>query len=167
MAEGSMAEKIGAAVPAAEADAPLSRRAAKPAPIRTASTKPSVPPAEAASRQAPADVEDDMDAFVQANEAIMKGMAALSDEMMAFGRKRLDQYGARSESLVTCQDPEQAVTIESDFARTASLQYLDHTYNLMSILSRMTEEFLTPLQEHAREALREIGQEPEDGDGRR
>lgn len=170
MAEGTMAENLSNAVAAGEAAAPFSRGTAKPGtaktvPIKTAS---GAPRAVEPPRQAPAETQDDMDAFVQANEAIMKGMTALSDEMMAFGKKRLDQYGARSESLVVCQDAERAVTIESDFARTASLQYLDHTYNLMSILARMTEEFLTPLQQTAREALREIGGETdaEEGDGR-
>ena len=84
---------------------------------------------------------------LQANEAIMKGMAALNSEMMAFGKRRLGKYTGRSESLMRCKDAEQAVCIGIDFAQTATLQYLDYNYKLFAIVTKMTEEFLSPLQE--------------------
>lgn len=90
---------------------------------------------------------DDLDAFLQANEAIMKGMAALNSEMVAFGRRRLGEYAGRSESLVRCKDAEQAVCIGSDFVQTATLQYRDYIYNLLAVVTKMTEEFLSPLHE--------------------
>ncbi len=46
----------------------------------------------------------DLEAFLQANNAIMKGMAALSSEMMDFGNRQLHEFTKRSESLVGCKD---------------------------------------------------------------
>ncbi len=97
--------------------------------------------------RSPLEDRDDLDAFLQANEAIMKGMAALNSEMVAFGRRRLGEYAGRSESLVRCKDAEQAVCIGSDFVQTATLQYRDYIYNLLAVVTKMTEEFLSPLHE--------------------
>jgi hypothetical protein len=102
---------------------------------------------------------EDLDAFVQANEAIMKGMAVLSSEMMDFGNRRLREYTKRSESLVGCKDAEEAFRIQWDFAQSATQQYLDQTDNLLTVLAKMTEDFWAPLQEHTRQALRDLDKE--------
>ncbi len=101
----------------------------------------------------------DPDAFLQANEAIMKGMAALSSEMMDFSNRRLGEFTKRSESLVGCKDVDQAFRIQYEFAHTATQQYLDQTNNLLTVLAKMTEDFWAPLQEHTRQALRDLNKE--------
>ncbi len=105
------------------------------------------------------EISDDLEAFVQANEAIMNGMAALSSEMLAFGDKRLRQNIERSESLVGCKDAEEAFRTQFDFAQSATQQYLDQTNNLLTILAKMTGDFWAPLQEHTRQALRDLNKE--------
>ncbi len=102
---------------------------------------------------------DDLDAFVQANEAIMKGMAVLSSEMTDFGNRRLREYTKRSESLVGCKDAEEAFRIQCDFAQSATQLYLDQSNNLLTTLAKITEEFWAPLQEHTRQALRNLDKE--------
>ncbi|MCI0622217.1 MAG: phasin family protein [Acidobacteria bacterium] len=158
MTEGIMAEGIGEVRRSKDPAVNLPYEAAK-----TGSTK-----RTSASNQAPvvsnqefSPLEDryDLDAFLQANEAIMKGMAALNLEMMDFGKRRLDECTGRSESLMRCKDAEQAVCIESDFARTATLQYLDHSYNVLATVTKMTEEFLTPLHELVKKALEDLTKE--------
>ena len=100
----------------------------------------------------------DLEAFLQANEAIMKGMAALSSEMMDFSNRRLGEF-TKSESLVGCKDVGQAFRIQCEFAHTATQQYLDQTNNLLTVLAKMTEDFWAPLQEHTRQALRDLNKE--------
>ena len=102
---------------------------------------------------------DDLNALVQANEAVMKGMAVLSSELMDFGNRRLREYTKRSESLVGCKDAEEAFRIQWDFAQSATQQYLDQTNNLLTVLAKMTEDFWAPLQEHTRQALRDLDKE--------
>jgi hypothetical protein len=101
----------------------------------------------------------DLEAFLQANKAIMKGMAVLSSEMMDFGNRQLHEFTKRSESLVGCKDAEEAFRIQCDFAQSATQQYLDQSNNLSTILAKMTEDFWAPLQEHTRQALRDLNKE--------
>ncbi len=105
------------------------------------------------------EVGNALEAFVQANDVIMNGMAALSSEMLAFGNKRLRENLERSESLVGCKNAEEAFRTQFDFAQSATQQYLDQTNNLLTILAKMTENFWAPLQEHTRQALRGLNQE--------
>ncbi len=101
---------------------------------------------------------DDLEAFLQANRAIMKGMAVLSSEMMDFGN-RLHEFTKRSESLVGCKDAEEAFRIQCDFAQSATQLYLDQSNNLLTVLAKTTEDFWAPLQEHTRRALRDLNEE--------
>ena len=96
----------------------------------------------------------DLEAFLQANKAIMKGMAVLSSEMMDFGNRQLHEITKRTESLVGCKDAEEAFRIQFDFAQSATQQYLNQTNNMLTILAKMTEDFWAPLQEHTKQALR-------------
>ena len=101
----------------------------------------------------------DLEAYLQANKAIMKGMAVLSSEMMDFGNRQLHEFTKRSESLVGCKDAEEAFRIQCDFAQSATQLYLDQSNNLLTTLAKMTEEFWAPLQEHTRQALRDLNKE--------
>ena len=101
----------------------------------------------------------DLEAFLQANKAIMKGMAVLSSEMMDFGNRQLHEFTKRSESLVGCKDAEEAFRIQCDFARSATQQYLDQSNNLLTILAKTAGDFWAPLQEHTRQALRDLNEE--------
>ncbi len=101
----------------------------------------------------------DLEAFLRANKAIMKGMAVLSSEMMDFGNRQLHEFTKRSESLVGCKDAEEAFRIQCDFARSATQLYLNQSNNLLTVLAKTTEDFWAPLQEHTRRALRDLNKE--------
>ncbi len=101
----------------------------------------------------------DLEAFLQANKAIMKGMAVLSSEMMDFGNRQLHEFTKQSESLVGCKDAEEAFRIQCDFAQSATQQYLDQSNNLLTVLAKTAEDFWAPLQEHTRRALRDLNEE--------
>ncbi len=48
---------------------------------------------------------------------------------------------------------------QCEFAQTATQQYLDQTTNMLSIMTKMTQDFLNPLQELTRQALRDLTKE--------
>ncbi len=100
-----------------------------------------------------------LEAFVRANEAIMGGMAALSSEIHAFGNNRLRENIERSESLISCNDAEEAFRIQWDFFQSATQQYLDQTNNMVSIMAKMTGDFWAPVEERTNEALRGLNKE--------
>ena len=94
--------------------------------------------------------------FIEANEAIMNGMATLSAEMMAFGTKRLRANIERSETLTGCGDVEQAFRVQCEFFESATQQYLGQANQVMNIMAAMTKAFWTPLEAQTKEALRDL-----------
>jgi len=95
-------------------------------------------------------------AFVEANEAIMAGMATLSAEVVGFGTKRLRDNMERTESLLACRDPEQAFRVQCEFFEQATQQYLDQANQVMTIMTAITQNFLAPLEERTKATLREL-----------
>ncbi|MEM7224988.1 MAG: phasin family protein [Pseudomonadota bacterium] len=87
-----------------------------------------------------------LQAFVEANEAIMSGMTALSAEMMTFGSQRLQANLQRSGSLAACEDLDQAFQIQSAFIEAATQQYLAQTNTVLSIMTAMNRSLWAPLQ---------------------
>lgn len=95
-------------------------------------------------------------AFVEANEAIMAGMATLSAEVVGFGTKRLRDNMERTESLLACRDPEQAFRVQCEFFEQATQQYLDQANQVMTIMTAITQNFLAPFEERTKATLREL-----------
>ncbi len=117
---------------------------------------------EGAKARAPAgstDPEDlieenrrNLEAFVQANAAVLDGMAALSAEMLTFGTKRFSANIERSQSLAGCEDAEQAFQVQTEFFDSAVRQYLDQANNMMMIMSSISRSFWGPLESQTDEA---------------
>ena len=103
-----------------------------------------------------------LEAFVEANAAIMDGMAALSAEILAFGNKRLNANLERSQLLAACEDAEQAFRVHSEFFESAVRQYLDLANNLMTIMASMTRGYWQPLEEQTKETLEGLNRETAD-----
>lgn len=100
-----------------------------------------------------------LDAFVQANEAIMDSMAALGAEMMEFGTKRVRENIERTESLMRCNDPAEAFRIQQEFFQSATQQYLEQTNKVLTVMAKMTGNFWAPLEESTRETLRNLNKD--------
>ena len=115
---------------------------------------------ERLEHDAPTDADtQNLEAFVEANEAIMNGMAALSSEMLAFGNKRLGENIERSESLMSCNDTQEAFRIQWDFFQSATQQYLDQTNNMLATMAKITGGFWAPVEERTKEELRGLNKE--------
>ena len=98
----------------------------------------------------PAATEQVFETFVQSNEAILAGMAALNSDMATFCNERLRDNIERSGSLMGCSDAEEALKIQWDFCQRATEQYLNQTSNLLGIMAKMNGDFLTAFQEQQR-----------------
>lgn len=125
---------------------------------KTSETAPSAP--ESAEQQAVVEQNQaNLVAFVEANEAIMAGMAALGAEAVGFGTKRLRDNIERTETLLACRDPEQAFRVQCEFFEQATQHYLEQANQVMTIMTAMTQNFLAPLEERTRETLRDLNKE--------
>ena len=101
----------------------------------------------------PAAPEQVFETFVQSNEAILAGMAALNSEIATFCNTRLRENAERSDSLMNCSDPEDAFKVQWEFYQRATEQYLNQTSTLLGIMAKITEDFLTPFQEQQRSLM--------------
>ncbi len=114
---------------------------------RRKSQKLSKNPAQESPKADPAATEQVFETFVQSNEAILAGMAALNSEMATFCNERLRENVERTGSLMGCSNAEEAIKIQWDFCLSASEQYLNKTSNLLGIMAMMNGVFLTAFQE--------------------
>ncbi len=104
-----------------------------------------------------------MEAFVQANAAVLDGMAALSAEMLAFGTERLSANIERSQSLAGCGDIEQAFQVQTEFFESAVRQYLDQANHVMVIMASFSRSLWTPLEAQTDEASEQRSGDSETG----
>ena len=100
---------------------------------------------------------DNLKAVMQANQAMLEGMAEFGREMMAFGNTRLRQDMAASESLMCCTDAGEAFRLQCDFARAASEHYFAEANKLMELANKMTQECWAPLESRTRATLGDLG----------
>jgi hypothetical protein len=123
---------------------------------RHKSQKLSRSPAQESPEVDPVATEQVFETFVQSNEAILAGMAALNSEMTTFCNDRLRENVESAGSIMGCSDAEEAFKIQWDFCQRATEQYLNQTSGLLGIMAKMTGDFLTPLQEQQRSMVRRL-----------
>ena len=93
---------------------------------------------------------------IKSSEAMLHGMASLSNEVMSFANARLQQNLQTTETLTHCKDFEQAFRVQCDYAQTASQQYLAEASKLMELAAGMARASMTPVEERTRETLHRL-----------
>lgn len=92
-------------------------------------------------------------AIMKANEAMLEGMAAVGREIIEFRTERTRRDLETSESLLHCNDLEEAFRLQCDYAREASQQYFEEAGRLMSLTAKIAQDAWAPLEDRTREAL--------------
>ena len=84
---------------------------------------------------------------MKAGEAMIKGMAALSEEMFSFVQTRLREDLKAYQTLIhRCGSPGEVYGCQRQFAEQATTQYLDMANKLTSLASRIARSAWPPLQ---------------------
>lgn len=89
-----------------------------------------------------------IDAFVQASQAYMSRLSALSEELMGFAAGRIQKNSAMGESLMKCRDITDALRIQQDWMRATTEHYVQEAGRLFEITSHAALAGLKPLSEH-------------------
>ena len=76
-------------------------------------------------------------------------MAAFNEELLAFGRRRLQVNLERNESLLHCRDFEEFYRVQSDFASSTAQQYIDESGRLMGLMTKLMLDCWTPADRFA------------------
>ena len=94
--------------------------------------------------------------MIKSSEAMLNGMAGLSNEVMSFASTRLQQTLQTTENLSHCKDFEQAFRVQCDHAQAATQQYLAEATKIMELAAGMARDSMTPFEERTRETLRRL-----------
>ena len=100
--------------------------------------------------------EQNFNALMKANEVLMGNVLELTQQIFAFGAARLQENIRISQSLMSCRDPDEAVRSEGEYLQSAVEQYVDQSGKMLELMSRMTRECWSPLEDRAREVVRDL-----------
>jgi len=98
-----------------------------------------------------------MDAFLRASEAVLKGMASLNEEVMSFADKRIRASIDTGQSLVKCSNFAEAMELQSEFARSATEDYMEEASKLLNLSAEVTKEGIAPWETQAKETAALLG----------
>ena len=76
--------------------------------------------------------------------ALWRDVAAVNEELFAFGRQRLQANLARNDTLLQCRDLEDVYRLQSDFASSTAQQYIEESGRLMSLMTRLALDCCSP-----------------------
>lgn len=97
-----------------------------------------------------------MNTIMRTNEAVMRGMIALSQEVFEFGNTRIRENLERAQSLSKCHDLEEALNVQSGFVQSATQEYLTESANLMKLMSEISQDCWAPTEDRTKQALQEL-----------
>ena len=89
---------------------------------------------------------ENLNAMLQANEALFNGFSTIGQEMMDFANARLRQDFEVVQSLMGAKDMEEICRCQTKFAETASQQYLDEANKLINLMTKTTRECWNPFE---------------------
>lgn len=97
-----------------------------------------------------------MDVFTRACRASFSGWASMNSEMADFMAKRFKHDADLSASLARCDNWEDAVALQRDWARSAAEEYVEEANRLMELSSKLASDQWKPVWEQADEMVSTI-----------
>ena len=97
-----------------------------------------------------------LEALIRANEAAIRGMTALNQELMEFGNARLRENAERQASLSNCRSLEEAYEVNTDFLQSATQQYVEEAGKLLRLAAEMSQDYWTPLESRTKDVLQSM-----------
>jgi hypothetical protein len=94
-----------------------------------------------------------MNAVIEASNAMMQGMMLLGGEMVAFWSARWRDGFEASQRLMGCADPNEAFGMQCELARAASQQFFDETAKLMNLAAETAHSSWAPIELRTQAAL--------------
>jgi len=99
---------------------------------------------------------EDITAVMSAGEAILAGMAEVSQEVVDFAGSRLRQDMESAEDLATAKTPEEIFQKQCLIAKRAAEQYVEETGKLIGMMARIQQHCWAPVEERTKAALHDI-----------
>lgn len=94
-----------------------------------------------------------LDAYGQATQAMLRGIAAVNEELMTFANAQLRDGMRAGQALMTCDDFTEAVRMQISATRDASERYFSEAGRLLEMAAKINRECCTPLENRARAVM--------------
>lgn len=91
-----------------------------------------------------------LDAYAQATQAMLRGVAAINEELMSFANAQMRDSMRAGQALMGCDDFTEAVRMQIGATRTASERYFAEAGRLLDMTAKINRECCTPLENRAR-----------------
>ncbi len=102
--------------------------------------------------------QEAVQAMLMANQAMLNGWTAFNQEVMAFADHRLRAELGRTESLIGCNSPEEAVQLQASFVQAAGEDYLREAQKLMGMMMDISRDCWAPVEERTLQTMKAFGQ---------
>ncbi len=116
---------------------------------------PSAPPGEIDFESIAALNSMTLDAYGQATQAMLRGFAAINEELMSFANSQMRDGVRAGQAMMTCGDVTEAVRMQINATRAASERYFAEAGRLLDLTAKMARESSTPLENRARAFMEE------------
>lgn len=94
-----------------------------------------------------------LDAYGQATQAMLRGVAAINEELMSFANAQMRDSMRAGQAMMGCEDFTEAVRLQIGATHTASERYFSEAGRLLELTAKMAREYSTPLENRAREVM--------------
>jgi hypothetical protein len=88
-----------------------------------------------------------MDPFLQASNRLLAGWMAVGTELLEFSKTRLDQTLAMSKALAQTNSLDEAIGLQSEFARSAMQDYVTEANKIVDLGTRSLLDSVSPLRQ--------------------
>jgi phasin family protein len=107
---------------------------------------------------------ENVSAVMSAGEAMLSGLAEVSQEMMTFAGDRLRQDMECAEDFAKAKTPEELFEKQCSFAQRAARQYAEETSKLIAMMARIQQSCWAPMEARTKEALHDLGSPQEEAE---
>jgi hypothetical protein len=97
-----------------------------------------------------------IDPFLQASNRLLEGWVAVSSELLEFGRARLDQGLQVSKALAQTASLNEAIDLQSQYARTAVQDYVAEANKIADLGTRSLLESMSQLRPVVDQAAKHV-----------
>lgn len=94
-----------------------------------------------------------LDACSQATQAMLRGVAAINEELMSFANMQMRDGMRAGQAMMSCAEFSEAVRMQISATHAASERYFAEAGRLLDLTAKMTRECSTPLENRARAAM--------------
>jgi phasin family protein len=100
-----------------------------------------------------------IEAFIRSANVAAKGFEQINTEILTFSRQTLEDSVAAAKAVMTSKSLQEAVELQSDFAKTAFDDYVGQVSKMADIFSSVTRDAFEPVNDRVK-AIVELVQTP-------